>query len=127
MATPIWRCHYWIDRLREGGLRFGADARNHRLQSVRALRREMLAQAEPLEQDGRIGCQNVARAHSGIQSEHNRDQPADDMGVAVTPKREDRSAGAVGPHGGGEPDLAGATLDLVRVDMRLPGVFPGLA
>src|SRR5271165_5949679 len=41
------------------------------------------------------------------------------MGVAVTPKREDRSAGAVGPHGGGEPDLAGATLDPVRVDMRL--------
>jgi hypothetical protein len=118
-ATPIRRGRYWIDWLREGGLRFGADAGNHRLQSVRALRREVLAQAKPLEQDRRIGCQNVARALAGTQSEQNRDQPADNMGVAVTPKREDRSAEAVGPLGGGKPDLAGATLDLIRVDMRL--------
>ena len=66
-----------------------------------------------------IGCQNVARAFVGIQSEQNRDQPADDMSVAVTPKRENRSAGAVGPHGTREPNLAGATLDLVLINMRL--------
>ena len=82
--------HHWIDRLREDGLCFGADAGDHRLQSVLALRREVLTQAEPLEQRGRIGCQNVARALAGIQSEQNRDQPADDMGVAVTPKNKVR-------------------------------------
>ena len=68
--------------------------------------------------DGSIARMSRA-ALVGIQGEQDRDQPAHDMGVAVAAKREDRSAGAVRPHGGGKPDLAGAALHLVCVGMRL--------
>jgi hypothetical protein len=39
------------------------------------------------------------------------------MGVAVTPKNKDWSTRAIRLLGGGEPNLAGAALHLVRVDI----------
>ena len=109
LCLPIWADH--SSDPGERGLGFGANAGNHRLQAVRALRGEVLAQVEPLEQGGRVDRQNVARGLVGTQGEQDCDQPADDMGVAVALEREDRSAGAVRPRPGFFPQAGYVDAD----------------
>src|SRR5260370_35443525 len=47
--------------------------------------------------------------------EQNRDEPAHDMSIAVAGEIQDGSPRTIRTHRGCKPNLAGATLDLVRV------------
>ena len=85
-------------RLRRGcqrGARIRVDALDHRAEAVRALRRQMLAQAEPVEQRDRVGRQDFARRLARIEREQDRDQAAHDMRVAVADEGQRRPGGAV--------------------------------
>src|SRR5256885_2197147 len=95
--------------------RVGANALDHRTESVRALRGEMLAQAQPVEHGDRIGRKNVAGPLAGEHREQDGDQAAHDMGIAVANEGEYGSALAIRMHGGCKPDLARAALHLVCV------------
>jgi hypothetical protein len=59
-ARPALLCRFSV-----GKLRFGTDAADHRFQSVRSLRGEVLAQPKPVEQAERIDAQNVPCRHHG--------------------------------------------------------------
>jgi hypothetical protein len=96
--------------------RVGANALDHRTESVRALRGEMLAQAQALEHGDRVGRKNVAGPLAGEHREQDGDQAAHDMGIAVAGEGEYGTALAIRMHGGCEPDLARAALHLVCAD-----------
>ena len=68
------------------------DALDHRAQAVGALRRQMLAETELVEHGERIGCQDFLWRAAGIKRQHDRDQAAHDMGVAVAAILERRLA-----------------------------------
>src|SRR5215813_9730205 len=102
-------------RRRERRAGIVADALHHRTKAVRALRREVLAQAEAIEYRDGIGVEDVARRLAGVERKQDGDEPAHDVRVAVTDEIEPWAVGAVGPDLAGEPDLAGASLDLVGV------------
>ncbi len=95
--------------------RVAADALDHGTEPIRALRSEVLAQAEALEGGNRIGCQNVGGVFAGEHREKDRDQTAHDMGITVAAEAEDRAACAIGANAGRKPDLTRASLHLVRL------------
>src|SRR5262249_39667190 len=105
-------------RNRESRTRVGLDALDHGLESVRALRREMLAQAELVEQRDGIAVENFACCLPRVEGEQDRDQPAHDVGVAVAREGQDWTTGAVRLDAGRKPHLAGAALHLVGVTAR---------
>src|SRR5258706_450980 len=65
-----------------------------------------------LEHGKRVGCQDLLRCAAGIQRQQDRDQAAHDMRVAIAEIVEVRFA-AIAVDLLGEPDLAGAAVDLV--------------
>ena len=75
----------------------------------------MLAQAEALEQDNRVRCENLASVMLGKHGKQNGDEATHDVRIAVAGKGEHGPAGAIVAHGCRQPDLAGATLHLVCV------------
>src|SRR3954451_16482930 len=87
----------------------------------------MVAEAELVEHRNRVGRKNLLRRAAGIKREHDRNQPAHDMRVAVATIPEDRRAVAA-VDVLGEPDLADAALYLVLGRMlRLRQRFQGAA
>src|SRR5262249_19735137 len=106
---------------RESRTRIGLDALDHRLESIRALRREVFAQPELVEQRDRVALDDLARGLARVKGEQDRDQPAHDVRVAVAHKGEDRPTRAVRLDAGCEPHLAGAALDFVGVAARVVG------
>src|SRR6266487_4053375 len=91
------------------------NALDHGAEPVRALRGQMLAQAKPLENRDSIHRKNIAGPLAGENCEQNGDEPAHDVGIAVAGEGEHGSARTIRMHGGCEPNLAGAALDLVRL------------
>src|SRR6516164_3672431 len=81
----------------------------------------MFAQTHAFEQFDGIGAQDLPRALARIDSEQNCNQSAHDMGIAVAGKSQHRAAGAIRAHGGVEPDLACAALNLIGIAMRRVG------
>ncbi len=76
----------------------------------------MFAQSEVLEDTMGIGVQDLGSSLARIDGEKYRDEAAYDMRVAVAGKTHPGSiTGAVGLERCGQPDLAGATLNLVRI------------
>ena len=67
----------------QGGVRVGTDALHHGAESVRALRCQMLAQAQAVEQLDRVGAKDVLGAPARIGRQQNGDQAFHDMRVAV--------------------------------------------
>src|SRR5262249_44618868 len=128
--TTRWRARNWRRRwgwdsssgsgnsAASGGLgerlfRIGTDTLDHRAQAVGALRRQVFAQTEFIEYRERIGGQNFLGRTAGIERERDRNEPAHDMGVAVAAISQHRRAVvAIDPLG--QPDLADASLHLVR-------------
>src|SRR6185369_14060991 len=102
-------------RRRERRTRIRPDALHHGTEPVRALRRQMLAQAQTVEYRDRVGRKDFARRPAGIEREQDRDQAAHDVGVTVADELDLRAGGAVWPDVAREPDLAGAALNLVGV------------
>src|SRR4051812_1035418 len=98
---------------RERFARIGADAFDHRAKAVGALRRQMLAKSEFVEHGQRIRRQDLLRRVAGIKRQQDRDQTAHDVGVAVAEIVQPRFAVAAAVDLLGEPDLAGAAIDLV--------------
>src|ERR1700739_1089692 len=90
-----------------------ANARDHRAQAVGALRREMFAKSQLVEQCDGIGGKNLLRRVAGIQRQQDRDQSAHDMGVAVAEVLQQRFAAGAAVELFREPGVAGATLHLV--------------
>src|SRR5215813_15005531 len=72
-----------LRRFRQRLARVGLDALDHRAQAVGALRCQMLAEAELLEHGERIGRKNFLRRAAGEKRQHDRDQAAHDVRVAV--------------------------------------------
>src|SRR5262249_4546358 len=110
-AVPLSGC--W-----ERGASVGTNPLHHGTETIRALRREMFAQTHAFEQFDGIAVQDLPCALARIDSEQDRNQSAHDMSIAVAGKSQDRAAGAIRAHSGIEPDLAGAALNLVGIDMR---------
>src|SRR4029434_7868681 len=102
-------------------LGLGADAFDHRAQPVRALRCEILPQANAVKQRQGINRQNVSRAFARIERKKNCDQSAYNVCVAVALERENRARSSVSLYICKKPNLAGATLDLVRIDVSVVG------
>ncbi len=92
--------------------RIGADAFDHRAQAVGTLRRQVLAKSEFVEHRDRVRRQDLLRRVAGIERQQDRDQAAHDVGVAVAEIVQPRFAAAALDLPG-EPDLAGAAIDLV--------------
>src|SRR5207302_8352174 len=82
-------------------------------EAVRTLRRQVLAQAQPLEQRDGVAREDFTRWLARIEREQNGDEPAYDVGIAVAHECQHRSAFAVGLHARREPDLARTPLYLV--------------
>ena len=95
----------------------GADAFDHRAQPVRALRCEILSQTNAVKQRQGIDRQNVSRAFARVEREKNRDQSAYNVCVTVALERENRTRSSVRLYICNKPNLAGATLDLVCIDV----------
>src|SRR5262249_18702080 len=86
--------------------------------AVGALRSEVLAEAEFLEYGERVGRKNFLRRAAGKKRQHDRDQAAHDMGVAVAAIIDARLA-VVSIDAFGQPHLADAALHLVLRRMLL--------
>ena len=69
-----------------------ANALDHGTEAVRALRSEVLAQAQALEQGDRVGRENFAGVLAGKHREQDGDETAHDMGIAVAGEGEHRPA-----------------------------------
>ena len=95
-------------------LRIAADALDHGSDAVGALGRQMLGQAEFLEQAEGVGGQRLRWGLAVVEGDQERHEAAHDMGIAVAAKMQNGLA-VRGIRGGLEPDLAGAALDLVDV------------
>src|SRR4029077_14406002 len=95
----------------------GADPLDHRGESVRALRRQVLGQLETPEHALRIDPNDLVRAPARVDRKEDGDPPPHDMGVAVALEAEARrGAGAIDL--GREPDLTGAAANFVRLRSR---------
>ena len=68
----------------------GQDALDHRGESVRALRRQVLGQSETPECGLRIDPKNLVRASARVDRKQDGNEPPDDMGVAVALEIETR-------------------------------------
>jgi hypothetical protein len=95
---------------------FLANAVDHRAQAVRALRRKMLHQPDLRKHVECIEPCNFGGGLAGIGGKHDRDQPADDMGVGIAFESHQRIVG-IAIRMGNEPDLAGAAHHLVFGDL----------
>src|SRR5947209_869896 len=110
------------DALRRlGRARFRLDALDHRAQPVRALRRQVLREAEPLENRRRFGRNDLVGRAIRIKRQRQRDETAHDMRVAVAAEMQDRLALRLAGDFRLEPDLACAALHLVGRIMCLVG------
>jgi hypothetical protein len=103
-----------------GGLGVASYALHHGHETVRALGRQMFLEVQLTQGLGRVDVQDLVGCLAIIEGEKNRDQPAYNMGVAIADEGEARGA-AVGLHGRGEPDLARAPLNFVRLRTRVLG------
>ena len=72
-----------------GRVRVALDAVDHRAHAVRALRREVLGQAEVAKEALQVDGRHL-RQVAGEQRDHQRDEPAHDVGVAVAAQAQDR-------------------------------------
>jgi hypothetical protein len=102
-----------------GAAGFGVDALDHRSESIRALRRQVLGQAETPEHALRIGPNDFIRAPARVDRKEDGDEAPHDMGAAVALENEARR----GPVDraidlGREPDLTGAAANSVRLRSR---------
>ena len=70
-------------RSAHGAAGVGADALDHRGESVRALRRQMLGQPKTPEYGLRIDAENLVGASARVDRNEDGHQPPHDMGVAV--------------------------------------------
>ena len=75
----------------------GADPLDHRGESVRALRRQVLGQLETPEHALRIDPNDLVRAPARVDRKEYGDQPPHDMGVAVALEVEAGRGPAVAP------------------------------
>src|SRR5579871_170661 len=98
---------------RERLARVGTDALDHRAQTIGALRRQVLAESELIEDRDRIGCQDFARGTARIEREQDCDQTPDDMGIAVAEVVQHRLVAAIAIDPLRQPDLTDAALNLV--------------
>src|SRR3954451_1001427 len=108
-----------LHRLGEVGLAFNAP--QDRAESVRALRRQVLGEAEPLENRRGVGRDDLSRRSVRIERQRQRDETAHDMRVAVTAEMQDGVAIFLASNLGLEPDLARTALHFVGSIVRLKG------
>src|ERR1700686_5265122 len=99
------RCSAQAARLSvHGAAGVGADALDHRGESIRALRRQVLGQPETPEHALRLGPNDFIRAPARVYRKEDGDEASHDMGVAVALEDEARrGTGALDL--GREPDL----------------------
>src|SRR5262245_3502543 len=114
---PIWAIAANLCSFGQCHLGLGADAFDHRAQAVRALRCEILPQANAVKQRQGIDRQNVSRAFARVERKKSRDQTAYNVCVAVALERESWARSSVWLYICEKPNLAGATLNLVRIDV----------
>ncbi len=80
--------------LAKGRLGVGSDPLHHGHQAVRSLRRQMLVEMQLPEPLAGIDARDLLGGLARVEGEEDRDQPADDMGVAVADEGQARDASA---------------------------------
>jgi hypothetical protein len=93
----------------------GPNAINHRANAVRALRRQMLLEAERAKGGVRINGKDLFRRSIGKKRDCDRDQTAHEVGIAVAAIAQGRSTVAVRRRFAFQPHLTDAAPDLVGV------------
>src|ERR687887_533432 len=93
----------------------GLDSLHHGSEAIRALRRQVLLEAELGEQRPSVGREDLLRGLVLIKCKQDRNQPANNMRVAVATESETWTRVRVGRKGDVrcQPDLAGATPHFV--------------
>jgi len=96
---------------------FLADAVDHRGQTIRALRRQGLAQLQALERNFDVEVENIGRTRIIIEAQQDGDQPLNQKRVGIPAKAQVR--GIVGIAFGHQPNLAGAAAHFIGFGMFL--------
>ena len=102
---------------RLGVARILPDPLHHRQETVRALWRQMLFEMQPTEHGIGVDAENRIRRLARIEGEQDRDQAADDMGIAVADEAQMR-ARVLMIDARREPNLTDAAANLVCVGAR---------